>query len=169
MTQEIVAIRGGVTSTEALQVFRSVCGGGTPFVRRRLYYPYFWFRLRYRARTLLGETALQVSCLVDARTRVASTSDRFALERVEAGDGDVVEPRLAEDEARGIAERYVAYVVKNRTKALVAPDRDVVDRELIRKPFWIVECVKRPDRSILVDGVTGRFHPLSLEREALPS
>ena len=170
MTREIVAIEGRLTSVQVEEVIAAVSGEWTPRACRKLYYPYFSFELRYTARTLLGRSGVRASCLVDARTGLASTSDPFELERVEVDASDILEPRLTDDAALSIAERYVAYVVKNKRKALVVPDTDVLDRKLVRKPFWIVECTQRdpgaPGFSVLVDGITGGFHVVDIPQRA---
>ena len=94
-----------------------------------------------------------------ARTRVSSTSDPFELDPVEADEAEVALPRLEVAEALRLAERYASYVVKSRRKALVTPKREVLEQRLVYKPFWIVDCAEA--YTLLVDGVTGGFHPLN--------
>jgi hypothetical protein len=111
---------------------------------------------------VFGESGLKVSCLIDARTKAGATADAFELERVGVPAGDVIEPRLDETEANRLAERYVAYVVRNKRKALVAPKLEVLDHALVFKPFWIVNCSNgtKPEFRVMVDGITGGFHVL---------
>ena len=162
MTNNVVAIAGRLTPAQAESAVTSASGEWTSRARRRLYYPYFWFQLRYTVRTLLETSSVRMSCLVDTRTGLASTADPFELERVDGDAGEVMEPRLAEDEALRIARRYVAYVVRNRRKALIVPEVKVLERSLVHKPFWIVDGTTRHESSfrVLVDGVTGGFHVL---------
>ena len=159
MTTELLAIRGDFTAEACEGVVQTASRASSPRARRRLFYPYFWFQLRYEVGTLLGKSALRVECLVDARTQVSSTSDPFELEPVEADEAEVVAPRVEVAEARRLAERYVSYVVKNRRKALVTPKIQVLDHRLVYKTFWIVDCAEA--YTLLVDGVTGGFHPLN--------
>ncbi len=162
MTNDVVAIAGGLTSAQAEGVVASSSSEWTSRARRKIYYPYFWFHLRYATRTLLGTSSVRLSCLVDTRTGLTSTADPFELERVDANAGAVMEPRLAEDEALRIAHRYGAYVVQNQRKALIVPEVTVLERCLVYKPFWIVDGTQRCQSSfrVLVDGVTGGFHVL---------
>ena len=154
MTNHLVTIAGHLTGVQAEGVVRSALGEWTSRGRRKLYYPYFWLQLGYAAHTLLGTSRLRMSCLVDARTALASTADPFEVERVDADAGEVMEPRLVEDEALRIARRYAAYVVRNRRRAL--------GRNLVFKPFWIIDGTKPQESSlrVIVDGVTGGFHAL---------
>ena len=99
MTNNVVAIAGRLTPAQAESAVTSASGEWTSRARRRLYYPYFWFQLRYTVRTLLETSSVRMSCLVDTRTGLASTADPFELERVDGDAGEVMEPRLAEDEA----------------------------------------------------------------------
>ena len=112
---------------------------------------------------MFGESGLKVSCVIDARTRVGATAAAFELERVGVPAGDVIEPRLDEAEANRLAERYVAYVVRNKRKALVAPKFEMLEHSLVFKPFWIVKCTNgsKPEFRVMVDGITGGFHVLS--------
>lgn len=162
MTNDVVAIAGCLTSAQAEGVVASASGEWMSRAQRKLYYPYLWCQLRYTARTFLGDSGVRMSCLVDTRTGLASTVDPFQLERVEADAGEVIEPRLAEDDALRVARRYVDYVVRNRRKALVAPEVNVLRRGLVYKPFWIVDGTTRRQSSfrVLVDGITGGFHVL---------
>ena len=162
MTNDVVAIAGCLTSAQAEGVVASASGEWTSRARSKIYYPYFWFHLRYATRTLLGYGSVRLSCLVDTRTGCASTTDPFELERVDANAGVVMEPRLAEGEALRIAHRYTAYAVRNRRKALVVPEVTVLERCLVYKPFWIIDGTQRCASSfrMLVDGVTGGFHVL---------
>ena len=162
MTNDVVAIAGCLTSAQAEGVVASASGEWTPRARRKIYYPYFWFHLRYTTRTLLGNSSVRLSCLVDTRTGLTSTTDPFELERVDVNAGAVLGLRLAEDDALRIAHRYGAHAVLHKRKALVVPDVTVVERGLVHKLFWIVDGRKRRQSSfrVLVDGVTGAFHVL---------
>ena len=162
MTNDAMAIAGCLTSAQAEGVVASPSGEWTSRAQRKIYYPYFWFHLRYATRTLLGKSSVRLSCLVDTRTGLTSTADPFELERVDANVGAVMEPRLAEDEALRIAHRYGAYVVRNQRKALIVPEVTVLERCLVYKPFWIVDGARRCQSSfrVFVDGVTGGFHVL---------
>jgi hypothetical protein len=163
MTRSLARIRGGIGRERAEMLIASVAGGWTPRTEACLFYPYFWFLFRCSTRTLFGETGLKVSCLIDAQTSVGATADAFELEHVGVPAGDVIEPRLDEAEANRLAERYVAYVVRNKRKALVVPKLEVLEHALVFKPFWIVTCTNssKPDFRVMVDGITGGFQVLS--------
>jgi len=163
MTRSLARIRGSIGRERAEMLIAPVAGGWTPRTEACLFYPYFWFLFRCSTRTLFGETGLKVSCLIDAQTKVGATTDAFELEHVGVPAGDVIEPRLDEAEANRLAERYVAYVVRNRRKALVVPKLEVLEHALVFKPFWIVNCTNdsKPDFRVMVDGITGGFHALA--------
>ena len=159
----IARIRGDIDGERAERLIARVSEDWTPHTEARLFYPYFWFLFRCSTRTLFGETGLKVSCLIDAQIKVGATADAFEFEHVSVPAGDVIEPRLDEAEANQLAERYVAYVVRNKRKALVAPKLEVLEHALVFKPFWIVNCTNgsKPEFRLLVDGITGGFHALS--------
>jgi hypothetical protein len=161
--RSLARIRGGIGREQAESRIASVSRGWTPRAEASLFYPYFWFLFRVSTRTLFGESGLKVSCLIDARTQVGATADAFKLEQVGVPADDVIEPRLNEAEANRLAERYVAYVVRNKRKALVAPKFEMLEHSLVFKPFWIVKCTSdlKPAFRVMVDGITGAFHVLA--------
>ena len=163
MTRSLARIRGSIGKERAERLIASRAGGWTPRAEACLFYPYFWFLFRFSAKTLFGETGLKVSCLIDALTKVGATADVFELDHVGVPAGDVIEPRLDEAEANRLAERYAAYVVRNKHKALVVPKLEVLEHALVFKPFWIVNCTNgtEPDFRVMVDGITGSFHTLA--------
>ena len=162
MTRSLACIRGGIRKEQAESLIASASDGWTPRAEARLFYPYFWFLFRCSTRTLFGESGLKVSCLIDARTNVGATADAFELERVAVPIDDVIEPRLDQAEANRLAERYVAYVVRNKRKALATSKLEVLEHALVFKPFWIVNCSNgtKPEFRVMVDGITGGFHVL---------
>lgn len=130
--------------------------------QRELYYPYHWVSLRFSATTLFGKSAARIYCMVDARTGIAATTDRFELESVEPGARRVVEPCVGEAEALTAARRYGGYVMRSRRRALVTPRIDVLAHALVFKPMSVVRlsCPGRPGFRVLVDGMSGGFHVL---------
>ena len=163
MTRSLARIRGGIGRERAESLIASASPGWTPRTEARLFYPYFWFLFRCSTKTLFGESGLRVSCLIDARTKVGATADAFELEQVDVLAGEVIEAHLDEVEAGQLAERYAAYVVRNKRKALDAPKLEVLEHALVFKAFWIVSCANgsKPEFRVMVDDITGAFHVLS--------
>lgn len=162
----IAAIASDLGKEGVERLVRSTAPEQTVRAERKLYYPYFWLQLRYAAHTFLGKSAVRLSCFVDSRTRIGATTDPFELERLDPNERDVITPLVDECEAHRIAERYAGYVLRNRRRAFVAPTIEVLSCEMIHKPFWIVTSRSRAQQSslrVLVDGITGGFHPLSSE------
>jgi len=162
VTRSLACIHGGIGKEQAESLIASVSDGWTPCAEANLFYPYFWFLFRCSTKTLFGESGLRVSCLIDARTRAGATADAFELENIGVPAGDVIEPQLDEAEANRLAERYVAYVMRNKRKALATSTLEVLDHALVFKPIWIVSCSNgtKPEFRVMVDGITGGFHAL---------
>ncbi len=162
MTRSLACIRSGIRKEQAESLIASASGGWTPRTEANLFYPYFWFLFRCSTKTLFGESGVRVSCLIDGRTKTGATADAFELEHIGVPAGDVIEPHLDEAEAARLAERYVAYVVRNKRKALATSRLEVLEHALVFKPFWIVNCSKgtKPEFRVMVDGITGGYHVL---------
>jgi len=163
VTRSLACVRGGICKDQAEGLIASVSAGWTPCAEANLFYPYFWFLFRCSTRTLFGESGLRVSCLIDARTHVGATTGAFELEHIGVPTDDIIEPRLDESEANRLAQRYVAYVVRNKRKALVAPKFEILEHSLVFKPFWIVKCTSgsKPPFRVMVDGISGGYHVLT--------
>lgn len=166
----IRAIRTAIGREEASAILESAAPVSAG-VERRLFYPFHWFLLRCSTRTLLGRSAVRVSCLVDGRTGLCATTDPFELVELRISGNDVLDTKLPELDGRRVAERYVAYIVRGRRKALVRPELELLDGALVYKPFWVVCCTEggATPFHVLVDGVTGRFHPLPVPPRAVNS
>jgi hypothetical protein len=162
VTVSLVCTPAAVDSAEAERLVAAASGDFTPRVTAGFYYPYHRFLIRHSTKTLLGESALKVSCLVDARTGVASTTDPFQIQQVEVDDQELIGEVIDGAEARRIAVRYVAYVVRNKRRALAVPKTEVTERGVVHKLFWIVSCEddSKPDFRVMVDAATGAFQVL---------
>jgi hypothetical protein len=160
-----------VDRREAEAIVAGSSGEFSARVERRVFFPYHRLHFRCSARTLFGESAVKVLCLVDARTGVASTIDPFEMTEIDAPADELIDDRIDETDAREIAERYVGYVMRTKRKALIAPKTEVVEVGVIHKPFWIVRCTNgsKPSFRVLVDGVTGGFFVLGNMRNVTPA
>jgi hypothetical protein len=158
----ISCLPADVGRNEAERLIAKVSGDYAGRVTAGVHYPYHRFLIRCSTRTLMGETAFDVSCLVDARTGVASTTDAFEIEESRAVGDEVIGHVVDRAEARRIAERYVSYIVRNRRKALVVPKIEIIEEGVVYKRFWIVQCEHPSDPAfrVMVDAVTGAFHVL---------
>lgn len=161
MRKVIRAIRTTVGAEEAVAILESTAPVSAA-VERQVFYPFHWFLLRCSTSTVLGTSAVRVSCLVDGRSGLCATADRFDLEGIRASCEDILDTKLGELDGRRIAKRYAAYVVRGKRKAFVRAELEVLEAALIYKPFWVVGCKEgsTPPFRMLVDGVTGGFYPL---------
>ncbi|HSF16638.1 MAG TPA: hypothetical protein VLK65_13910 [Vicinamibacteria bacterium] len=114
----------------------------------RVYYPYHWFVSRAPGR--------QVHFLVDARKGLVATADPFQTETREVAEEDVLAAAVGEDEARQRVRRHVARIPHR------GGDRRLFENGIVYKPFWILSLSSPPGSRLhmLVDGITGRVHPL---------
>lgn len=155
----VTAIRGSAGPDDWRQA--SACTPRSPAMigHRRLYYPYDWILFRCRTNTWFGATGMALSCLVDCRTRVAATADPFTTEPAAANDALVMDRRISRDTSLRLARNYAAYTVRQKHKALVLPQIEVVERRSVHKPFWVVEYQshKGDRQELLVDGLTGEY------------
>ena len=166
--RRITAIQGAVQADDWRQAFVDT-GQALAVVRnQRVYYPYDWYLLRHRAITWFGATGMDLSCLIDSRTGVAATTDRFQTGTVATADALVLDRRLERDITLRVAKRYAAHATRQRHKALLPPKIELVARRPVYKPFWVVDyrLENRCQQRMLVDGVTGECCTLATDTAA---
>ncbi len=162
MSREITVVSGALDRDAVFRTLSDASEVLRPRDARELYYPYHWFHFKFRSSTWLGESALRLSCFIDSRTRVGATTDAFETEAVVAGDDALLAPKIDVEEAAPLARRYAGYVLRNRRKAFIDVDSEIIEGALVHKPLWVVDC-GGPEPSglrMLVDGISGGFHPL---------
>ena len=163
MNPYIKTIDGTVTPEEVEQILSPMASGWTPRVEEKIYYPYFWYHLQCRVSTPLGKSLLPISCLIDSRTKIAATTDPFVVRKVKVTTSARLRSQLSEPEAYCIAKKYAAYWMRRFQKAWFTPNMEVLEQEVVYKPFWIVKCDSGKEKlnfRVLVDGVTGAVLPM---------
>ncbi|HXV62578.1 MAG TPA: hypothetical protein VEK15_17900 [Vicinamibacteria bacterium] len=120
----------------------------------RVYYPYHSFVSRSRGR--------RVHFLVDARTGLVATADPYQTETREVAEDDVLAVAVGADEARQRVRRHAARTLSRSGNARI------FENGLVYKPFWILSLSSAPGKRprMLVDGITGRVHPLGFGAES---
>lgn len=124
---------------------------------RRIHYPYHWFNAEGSTPGLFGRRELALSCLVDARTGLANTADRFVVEQRTTG-GTLLAPGVDEGSAGIAARRYLGHSLRRQLRT-IADFRVHLDyRGLVYKTYWLVDWAGGD--GILVDSGSGAFHAL---------
>ena len=156
-TAPVAVICEAISATEAASIVAAAGGeaaiGSAP---RCVRYPYHWFDASGSAPGIFGRRPLALSCLVDARTGLANTADRFVVEQRNPGS-TVLTVSVDEDPAQVAARRYLAHSLRRQLRT-IADFRVSLDyRGLVYKTFWLVDGA---GDGILVDSGSGAFHAL---------
>lgn len=160
--REVSGIPRLVDEAQARAIASLVMDGGIPQNAREVHYPYYWYRLRATAGTLLGESTIDLSCLVDGRTGLLATSDLLTVCRRIVPQDDVLGSIVGEPEAEEAVRRYLPHVLLTGRRWLHHRNVDLRNGLLVHKPFWVMGGAAE---TILVDGVTGLVHPLDVRTE----
>lgn len=153
----VTRMREQVDAAAALGIVESLAGTSSPAFERRVYYPYYWFRVNGRTRTLFGRHAISTSCLIDGRNGMGATADPFEVETSLVAADDVLTLRASAADADRAARRVVSHSLGRRFRMLA--DFGITTRALglIYKAFWLVRV---DELTVLVDSMTGSVHPL---------
>jgi hypothetical protein len=156
-TNRISIICAQVSAAEAIEI--AAAAGDVSGVRGAtcIHYPYYWYRAQGSAPGLFGRRSLTLDCLVDARSGIASTTDRFTIEERRPADSVQLAPDRSADIARAAAQRCLAHSLGRRLRTIADFQLNLDDRGLVYKTYWVVDCA---GEDLLVDSGNGAFHPL---------
>jgi len=162
LIRTINSLKENISRSDALMAVSGSSGAFTPQVQKQLFYPYYWVHFQYRVKTILGERLLQAYCLVDLLNNQAATADEFQWEPRQEEEENILQPEVAEESALETARTYLLHSSIHTMKALLCPEKTILDQRLLYKPFWIVRCDNRKKEHfhLLVDGMTGKFQVL---------
>lgn len=151
-------IRAAIDAAGAASIVAAAGGHSDPGeLPRPVYYPYHWFDAGGSTPGLFGRRALALSCLVDARTGLANTADRFVVVEQGAAGNTLLTHGVDEASAGAAARRYLGHSLRKQLRT-IADFRVRLDyRGLLYKTYWLVDCA---GDGILVDSGSGAFHAL---------
>ncbi|MDA3939309.1 MAG: hypothetical protein PF693_08380 [Spirochaetia bacterium] len=159
----INSIKGSLSSNEAVSIVQPFIENYIPKSQKIVFYPYYWVFFHYTVNTIIGKSRImEASCFVDMINNIASTTDRFEKENIEVVSGNILTASISEEEAFKSARTYLTHASILKRKALMVPKVQVIERELVYKPFWIIKCTNRTRENfnIMVDAVTGKYQTL---------
>ena len=131
---------------------------------RRVFYPYYRFRIDASSRALWRTRHFATECLVDARTGRAATAEELRVLRQSVDSNEVLLATLDATRAHQVAMRYASHALSRSFKVVRNFGLQLTDAGIVHRPFEIV-CVE--GSRLLFDTLTGDVHPLAdLDRVA---
>ena len=153
-TKRIAAIRETISATEAVSIVAAAGADAECPAPRRICYPYHWFDAGGSTPGLFGRQALFLSCLVDARTGLANTADRFVVDQRTA-NGTVLAASIDAEPSRLAARRYLAHSLRRQLRTIADFQVSLDYRGLVYKTYWLVGSA---GDGLVVDSGNGAFH-----------
>lgn len=155
---QITALQKTIERDRAQMIVGGTSGEFSAQVQKILYYPYHWFHFEYDVKTLLGKRTIQAFIMVDLINNRAHTADRFEFAEIEVPQDNVLKPDFPKEAAKDTAGTYLLHSSIHEMKALLCPEKRIVDERMTYKPFWIVRCVnfKNETFRVMVDAMTGK-------------
>ena len=152
-----------MTENDAKNIVAKHSEGYSVQVQKMIYYPYYWFLFSFTVKTLFGKSRdIKASCMVDLINNHAATTDAFNSQETVVLKDNVLENDFNEEDAYKTARTYLTHSSIHNMKVLFAPDSEIIEKQLVYKPFWIVKCTNRERHTfkVIVDAVTGKFQLL---------
>ena len=157
--EQIVVVRGSITSTDALCLVSSLTGDVEVQLKPEVIYPYYCFDANCSVPTLAGRKELSLICLVDAVNGLGATADNFELKTENLSAARLLPVELDAEAASEIAQRTVTHRMGKKLRMIASFEVSLAPRGVVHKRFWIVQS---SDARVMVDSTTGNLHPLKL-------
>jgi hypothetical protein len=125
-----------------------------------IFYPYYFFEYEVNAKSLLRFKG-KVGCTVDAlegRGAIVDVQPEFLQRRIDAEY--VPEVQVCEKQAREIADKFVFDNASSRAKFITIPKIKLLSSTLFYRPFWLAEYDQEGHSQLIVDAISGSYHPL---------
>jgi hypothetical protein len=125
-----------------------------------IYYPYYFFEYEVNAKSLLRFKG-KVGCTVDAlegRGAIVDVQPEFLQRRIDSEY--VPKVQVCEKQAREIADNFVFDNASSRAKFITIPKIKLLSSTLFYRPFWLAEYDQEGQRQLIVDAISGSYHPL---------
>lgn len=131
-------------------------------VERIVYYPYYFFEYVMKKEKFLQGKTGRIGCTIDAISGVGALIDAVPqLEEREVEDHETIGCKLNDNLAEIEAEKYVCRSISYKMKILKMPKIHLETKNLFYRPFWVITGNgKKDDFSIVVDAMSGKYHPL---------
>lgn len=157
--EQVVVVRGSITSTDALCLVSSLTGDVKVQLKPEVIYPYYCFDANCSVPTLAGRKEISLICLVDAVNGLGATADNFELKTETLAASKLLSIELDMQAASEIAQRTVTHRMGKKLRMIASFEVSLVPRGMVHKRFWIVQS---SDARVMVDSTTGNMHPLKL-------
>jgi len=166
--EKILTIKQNINQIGAIHIIDNLSEYYVPQVQKKLYYPYYWFLFKYSVKTIFGEKTIRVPCIIDMLNKQASTVDDFEREFISVEQENIIQGKLKKLEALKSAKSYIIHAVMHKLKSLIYPEIELLEENVVYRPFWIIKCDRNGYNSfkVMVDGVTGKFQILNIVKEA---
>ena len=158
--EQVVVIRGAISSTDALCLVSSLTGDIDARLAPEIIYPYYCFDAGCSVPPLAGRKNVSLICLVDAANGLGATADKFELKKETVPLERLLPVELCSDSAAAIAQRTVTHRMGKKLRMIASFDISIVPRGMVHKRFWIVQSI---EAKVMVDSTTGSLHPLKLK------
>ena len=157
--EQVVVIRGSITSVEAICLVSSLTGDMDVTLEPEIIYPYYCFDANCSVPTLAGRKQVSLICLVDAANGIGATAESFELKKETVPAARLLPVAIETDKAAEIAQQTVTHRMGKNLRMIASFDVSVVPRGMVHKRFWIVQS---SEARVMVDSTTGSLHPLKL-------
>lgn len=128
---------------------------------RLVYYPYFFFE--YMIEKTRFSNKEKAGCTIDSLNGLGALTDTWPNCREEQVkiEQSIIPAKLNDEEARHTSEKFLSDTILRKRKVLSMPRLRLTGQVNFYRPYWVVECESRESLfTLVVDAVSGRYHPL---------
>ncbi|VEF47311.1 Uncharacterised protein [Bacillus freudenreichii] len=128
-----------------------------------IYYPYLFYEHSFERKNPFSPLKGNIACTVDAISGIAAIIDKApSFIRASVSSEQIIPHEVDQEEAKMIAEDFLFRTISTKIKILLTPKMELAKYQLFHRPYWImnVEQNKKKGFTLIVDSVSGKYHPL---------
>ncbi|WP_408008385.1 hypothetical protein ACJROX_27635 [Pseudalkalibacillus sp. A8] len=133
-------------------------------IDKLIYYPYHFFKYKMKAKGLLKLDGY-LGCTIDSISGQGAIIDHTPLFMEEnLHDQPCLPSTLSLQDAKIMAEDFLNHSASLKLKFFSIPKMQLEQHERFFRPYWIIVNQKNNEKypSIMIDGVSGKYHPLNI-------
>ncbi|WP_138419614.1 hypothetical protein [Aquibacillus sediminis] len=146
-----------INQKEAVEILSRLDPNHSYSVDKKVYYPYQFIAYHMKIKTLLLKEG-NLGCTIDLiSNRESMIDDKPTFVKKTIDDSELLHPVYSAIKAEETAMQFFRRHVSKKYKFLTIPTYTLTDSERFYRPYWVVSS---PNSRFIVDGVSGKYHPL---------
>jgi hypothetical protein len=134
-------------------------------IRNIVYYPYMFYEFSFKRDNPITPLRGDAACTIDAISGVPALVDkRPEFTTLEIEKEIILPTQLEESHMIELAKEFLYRTISKKIKVATAPNISLKLSNLFYRPYWIIDGRGKKNKfTLMVDSISGKYHPLNVE------